>query len=166
MSLSHQRRLVIFNWIPSDNKSFQVSMALLSIHADFYDVVVWIISILSLISNSHSLFSRPLVIVPNTPTSIGVIVTLVFHSFSVLWQGPNICLISYKWKNKINKTDRFIMNNKSVQYNNRAAKKLQFKKCCLHNQMYKLQRNLYTMHTNKYIHRLAEKLLWYPTCGL
>ena len=41
-----------------------------------------------LISNSHCLFSKPLGTVPSTPNTIGITITLIFHSFffSSFWQ--------------------------------------------------------------------------------
>ena len=43
--------------------------------------MVWMISILSLISSPSSLFSRSLGTFPSVPTTIGITVTLTFHSF-------------------------------------------------------------------------------------
>ena len=48
---------------------------LLGILADFNRAVVWIFSILPLISISSSLVSRFLVTVPNVPTTISITVT-------------------------------------------------------------------------------------------
>ena len=65
----------------SDSKSPHVSRTFLSILADFSNVVVWMVLILSLILNSSSLLSKPLGIIPSAPTIIGITVTLIFHSF-------------------------------------------------------------------------------------
>ena len=49
------------------------------------NAVIWIASVFSLISNSSSLFPKPLRTVPSTPTTIGITVTFMFHSvFSFL----------------------------------------------------------------------------------
>ena len=58
---------------------------LLSIMADLNNVVVvWMISIRTLISKSSSPCINPLVLVPRAPIIIGIIVTYMFHSFSIL----------------------------------------------------------------------------------
>ena len=79
------------NFTSNDSKSPQVYRTLLSILAHLKSAVVWMISILSLIFSSTSLFSRPLEAIPR----IGIAVTFVlqmFFFFSVLWQDPGICL--------------------------------------------------------------------------
>ena len=53
-SFSHQRKLIVFHWSVSDSKSPQISRTLLSILADLYNVLVWMVSIRPLISNSSS----------------------------------------------------------------------------------------------------------------
>ena len=66
----------------------QVSRTLLSILAVLNNVVDWIVSTRPPTSKSSSPFSNPLVIVPNTPITIGIIVTYMFHSFFLIpWQG-------------------------------------------------------------------------------
>ena len=55
---SHQRLLVGFQWSLSDSKSPQVSKDFLSIQAGLSNVLVWMVSILPLISNSSCLFSN------------------------------------------------------------------------------------------------------------
>ena len=72
---------MVFHWSLSDSKSPQVSRTLLSILAVFNNAVVWMVSTRSTTSKSSSLFSNPLVTVPNTPIPIGIIVTCMFHSF-------------------------------------------------------------------------------------
>ena len=69
-----------FHWNPSDRKSFQVSRTLLSILADLNNGVIWIVSILPLIYNSSSPFSRLLMTVSIALTTISITVTLMFHS--------------------------------------------------------------------------------------
>ena len=76
---SYQFWLVAFHW--SDSKSPQLSRTLLSILADLNKVVVWMVFILPLISNSFSPFSEPLGTDTSTPTLTGITVTFIFHSF-------------------------------------------------------------------------------------
>ena len=72
---------MVFLWSLSDSKSPQVSRTLLSILAFLNKVVVWMVSTHPPTSKSSSPFSNPLVTVPNTPITIGIIVTCMFHSF-------------------------------------------------------------------------------------
>ena len=72
---------MVFHWSLSDSKSHQVCRTLLSILAVLNNVVVWMISTRPPTSKSSSPFSKPLVTVPNTPITIGIIVTFMFHSF-------------------------------------------------------------------------------------
>ena len=72
---------MVFHWSLNHSKSPQVSRTLLSILAVLNNVVVWMVSTRPPTSKSSSLFSNPLVTVPNTPITIGIIVTCVFHSF-------------------------------------------------------------------------------------
>ena len=65
----------------SDSKSPQVSRTLLSILAIFNNVVVWMVSTCLPTSKFSSHFSNPLVVVPNAPITISIIVTRMFHSF-------------------------------------------------------------------------------------
>ena len=78
---SHQRQLMVFHWSLSDSKFPQVYRTLLSIMAVLNNVVVWMVSTRPPTSKSSSPFSNPLVIVPNAPITIGIIVTFMFHSF-------------------------------------------------------------------------------------
>ena len=72
---------MVFHWCLSDHKSPQVSRTLLSILAVLNNIVVWTVSTRPPTSKSSSPFSNPLVTVPNTPITIGIIVTFMFHSF-------------------------------------------------------------------------------------
>ena len=63
------------------SKSPVVSGTLLSILAVLNNVVVWMVSTRPLISKSSSLFNNSLVTVSKAPITIGIIVTLMFHSF-------------------------------------------------------------------------------------
>ena len=64
-----------------DSKSHQVSRTLLSILTVLNNAVVWMVSTRPSTSNFSIPFSNPLVIVPNAPITIGIIVTCMFHSF-------------------------------------------------------------------------------------
>ena len=77
MSFSHQRKLMVIQWILSDSKSPQASRTLLSILAIFNNAVVWMVSTRPATSKS----SRPLVTVLKEPITIGIIFTFMFHSF-------------------------------------------------------------------------------------
>ena len=72
---------MVFYWSLSDSKFPQVSRTRLRILAVLTDVVVWIVSTRPPISKSSRPFNNPLVIVPNTPITIGTIVQFMFHSF-------------------------------------------------------------------------------------
>ena len=72
---------MVFHWSLSDSKSPQVSRTFLGILADCSSAVVWMVSILPLISRSSSLFSKFIGTVPCAPTAIGITFTLIFHSF-------------------------------------------------------------------------------------
>ena len=72
---------MIFHWSLSDSKSPQVSWTLLRILAVLNSAVVWTVSTRPPTSNSSSLFSSPVVTVPNVPITIGIIATCMFHSF-------------------------------------------------------------------------------------
>ena len=72
---------MVFHWSLSDSKSPQISRTLLSILAVLHSAVVWTVSTRPPMSKSSSLFTNPLVTVPNAPITIGIIVTCMFHSF-------------------------------------------------------------------------------------
>ena len=59
----------------------QVFSTLLSILANLNNAVVWMVSICPIISKSSSPCANPLVTLPKTPITIGIIVTLMLHSF-------------------------------------------------------------------------------------
>ena len=75
-----------FHWSLSDSKPPQISRTLLSILAVLNNAVVLIVSTRPPNSMSSSHFNNPLVVSKATIT-IGIIVTLMFHSFSILYQG-------------------------------------------------------------------------------
>ena len=78
---------MVFHWSLSDSKSPQVSRTLLSILAVLNNAVVWMVSTRPPTSKSSSPFSNPLVIVPNAPITIGIIVTACSTVFSIPLQG-------------------------------------------------------------------------------
>ncbi len=67
-----------------DSKSPQVFRTLLSILAVLDNAVVWIASTRPPNSKSYRPFNNSLVTVPKTPITIGIIVTFMLHSFSIL----------------------------------------------------------------------------------
>ena len=73
---------MVFHWSLSDSKSPQVSRIHLRILAVLSNAVIWIVSTHPPTSKSSRPFYNPLVIVPKAPITIGIIVTLMFHSFS------------------------------------------------------------------------------------
>ena len=72
---------MVFHWSGSDCKFLRVSRTLLSILADIDNVVVWMISTCSLISNHSNPFDNPSVTALNAPITIGINVTFMFHIF-------------------------------------------------------------------------------------
>ena len=71
---------MVFHLGLSDSKSPQFSRTLLGILAVLNNIVVSMVSTRPQTSKSFSPFSNPLVTVPIT---IGIIVTFMFHSFSI-----------------------------------------------------------------------------------
>ena len=95
-SSSHKRELMVFSleseWVnifSSLQDSFQYSV--------FNNAVPWMVSTRPLISKSSSLSTNPLVTVPRAPITIGITVTFMFHSFSVLKQGLSTYLFSFSF---------------------------------------------------------------------
>ena len=74
----------------------QVSLCLWDsqhIQANFNKAVVWMVSVLSLISSSSNLFSGNSRIVPKTPTTFGINIAFMFHSlFSPLARSKCFCV--------------------------------------------------------------------------
>ena len=71
---------MVFHWSLNESKSPQVSRTLLCILAVLNNVVVWMVSTRPPNSKSSSLFSNPLVTVPNAPITIGIF----FQFYSVV----------------------------------------------------------------------------------
>ena len=65
----HQRLIVAVHWSLCISKSSPVSRTLPSILADLNDALVWMVSILPLISISFSVLSKTLKTVPSAPTN-------------------------------------------------------------------------------------------------
>ena len=80
-SFSHQPYLIVFHQNLSDSKTPQINRTLLSILADFNNVVVWMVSTHPIISKSTSSSTNLLVTVPRAPVTIGLTITFIFHSF-------------------------------------------------------------------------------------
>ena len=72
---------MVFHCSLSDCKSLQISWTLLGILADLSNAVVWMVFTCPLISKSSILFTNSLGIVPSVPTTIGITITFMFHSF-------------------------------------------------------------------------------------
>ena len=72
---------MVFHWSLSDSKFPQVSRTLLSIVAVLNNAVVLMVSKHPPTSKSSSPFNNPLVTVLKAPITIGIIVTLMLHSF-------------------------------------------------------------------------------------
>ena len=72
---------MVFHWSLIDSKSPQVSWTLLIILAVHTDAVVWMASTRPVISKSPISFNNLLVIVPKAQITIGIIFTLIYHSF-------------------------------------------------------------------------------------
>ena len=72
---------MVFHWSLSDGQSPQVSRTLLNILAVLNNAVVLMVTARPLTSKSSSPFNNPFVSVPKAPSTIGIIVTFMFHSF-------------------------------------------------------------------------------------
>ena len=72
---------MVFHSSFSDCKSPQISRTLLSILTDLNNAMVWMVSTRPHISKSSNPFINSLVIVLSAPTTIGLTVTVMFHSF-------------------------------------------------------------------------------------
>ena len=72
---------MVFHRRLSDSKSPRISRTLFSIMAYLINVVVWMVSARLPISNSSSFLFKPLGIVPSSLITVGITVTLMFHSF-------------------------------------------------------------------------------------
>ena len=75
---------MVFHWILNDSISPQVSRTLLSILTIFNYAVIWMVSTRPPTSKSSRPFNTLLVTVPKAASTIGIIVTFIFHSLSIL----------------------------------------------------------------------------------
>ena len=75
---------MVFHWSLSDNKSLQVSRTLLSLLAILNNAIVGMVSSRPLTSKSSTTFNNCLVILPNAPITIGILVSFMFHSFFLI----------------------------------------------------------------------------------
>ena len=90
---------MFFHWSLSDSKSPQVSRTRLRILAVLSNAVVWIVSTRLPTSKSSRLFNNPLVIVPITPITIGIIVTFMFHRFfNSLARSKYLSFVSFSFR--------------------------------------------------------------------
>ena len=96
------------------SRSPQVSTTLLGSLAVLNNAVVWMVSTGSPTSKSPSPFNNPFVDVPKAPITIGIVVTVMFHSF--FFQFPSklqlLILLStslqfYSVVNRNSKVDNF-----------------------------------------------------------
>ena len=72
---------MVSHWSLSDSKALQVSRTRHGILTVLNNDVVRMASTRPLTSKSSSSFNNPLVTVPKAPTTIGIIVTTMLHSF-------------------------------------------------------------------------------------
>ena len=99
-SFLHLRYLMVFFWSLSDSMSPQVSKILLGILANLCDAVVWMVSVRPPISNSSSLFTKLLGIVPSAPITTRITINYIFQSFfSCLPKSKNLSLFSFFFLN-------------------------------------------------------------------
>ena len=70
----------------------EVSKTLLSTLANLSNTLIWMVSIFPLIFNFSNPFSKFIRTDLGAPTTISIIVTIIFFSFSVLYLGPIICI--------------------------------------------------------------------------
>ena len=86
---------MVFHWSLRDSKFPKVSRALLRILANLKNTIVWIVSILPLLSNSLNLLSKILRTILSTPTTIEITVSATFYCcFLGLRQNPSIFYLS------------------------------------------------------------------------
>ena len=84
---------MVFHWNLTYSKYPQVSRSLLGILVDLNNIVVWMVAICALISNSSGPFINLLGIVPSAPITIGITVTFRFHVF--FWGGGSLAKSRY-----------------------------------------------------------------------
>ena len=119
---AHQLLLSFYSfWVFRSSKSPQVSRTLLSILANLNNVVVIMVSILLLISNSSSLSSKTLWTVSSVPVTIRNVVILYVPQFLflVLWVVKAYIYLFFlffllcgrpEWQNPIDKFSFYLLN--------------------------------------------------------
>ena len=92
---------MVFHWSLSESKSPHVSRILLSILVVLNNAVVWLVSTRPPNSKSSWPFNNPLVTVPKTPITIGIIVACMLHCFFFnslgSWRYLSIFLYSFSF---------------------------------------------------------------------
>ena len=89
---------MVFHWSLSDSKSLQVFKTLLSILANLSNLIVWVASPHPLIFKSSCPKNYSLMTLLSTPITIGINVTLMFHSsFSSLAKSWYLSLFSFSF---------------------------------------------------------------------
>ena len=78
---------MVFHWNLKDSKSPQISRTLLSSLVVLNNILIWMVTTRPPTSKFSSLFNSPLVTVPNEHITIGIIITFMFLSFLIPWQG-------------------------------------------------------------------------------
>ena len=86
----HTSSNMVFHWMLSDSKSLQISRSLLSIIVYFSNDVVWIVSILILLSSSSNLLSRFLKTVLRVNPWLVSLPPSCFTAFSAIHLSPGI----------------------------------------------------------------------------
>ena len=82
-------------WRLSDSKSPQVFRTLFSIMDVLHNAIVWLVPTCPLIFKSSNLSSNSSVTVLSAPITIGITITFLFYSFSLLYQGLRTYLSFY-----------------------------------------------------------------------
>ena len=86
---------MVSHWGVSDSKSSKITRTIPNILADLNNAIVWIVSTCLLISKSSTPCTNSLVTVPSARITIGITITFMFHSFSVLYQRlGTFCFLS------------------------------------------------------------------------
>ena len=78
---------MVFHWSLNDIKSHEVSRILLKILANISYAVVLMVSIRPFISKSSSSCINPSMTVPKAPISLCIIISFMFHIFSIPYEG-------------------------------------------------------------------------------
>ena len=85
-NFSHQLSLAVFHWSLSDSKSSKIFRTPFSILPDFNSTVLWIVTILPLVSSSPSVLWT----VPRASTTVCITVKFMFRNFFSFLERSNI----------------------------------------------------------------------------